>query len=635
MRVLLVMALFWASVAWAQPAVRVVLGGEGVNWQSGGNGVREPTVLIKPRASAVIEDTTNTPGNAIEFANRRGWISPLFFDPEENVASRVLQGAGSVFLQGAFYGVGIDVQLRGMVNGDHRVAFERRPDLFNVAPKMRDVWVELDFAVPIGIHRVRFYPRNTVVPEPQFPFQKDFLRAYEVWVNSTKTSASTPDVLVARNTANANPVVDIEVAPQYARQVKVRSLSTVPYEYDEIEVYGTGYMAEGVYLSDILSFEDRATIGPLRWVEEVIGDSLFSEVTVRMRTGTDDTPLNYGIWVRDSKGQVTGTRLVHPTAYYAQPRTERTPLGSEDDDNWSPWNKVENGELTTAPVPRRYVQFRLEFAGDLFRTRAVDQLAFEYLVPPIADGLLAEVYPRLAEAEQPAIFRYAVRLAADGQVRGYDRLVVDTNGEVTAIRELRLDGLALDYEIDYVREDGFGLRFPLVDRDGALLEFTFDLPIFRFGTTFSGRVFNSEAPGVQQRLTPGNATVFAPDDIDELSGLFVAIPQKQLGKLVGEIVVPRLVFTPNGDGANDTFEIFFNLLQLLEPAPVALEVFDLSGRRVEAVFSQERGIGPAKYRWDGRLADGGAVAPGMYVWVLRVRADAFEEVHTGVVGVAY
>ncbi|MBT5805077.1 MAG: hypothetical protein HOI20_26100 [Gemmatimonadetes bacterium] len=635
MRVQLVIALLWASAAWAQPAVRVVLGGEGVSWQSGGNGVREPTVLIKPRARAVTEDTTNTPGNAIEFANRRGWISPLFFDPEENVSSRVLEGAGFVFLQGAFYGAGIDVQLRGTVNGDHRVAFERRPDLFNVAPKMRDVWVELDFAVPIGIHRVRFYPRNTVVPEPQFPFQEDFLRAYEVWVNSTKTSASTPDVLVARNTANANPVVDVEVAPQYARQVKVRSLSTVPYEYDEIEVYGTGYMAEGVYLSDILSFEDRATIGPLRWVEEAIGDSLFSEVTVRMRTGTDDTPLNYGIWVRDSEGQVTGTRFVHPTAYYAQPRTERTPLGGEDDDNWSPWNKVENGELTTAPVPRRYVQFRLEFAGDLFRTRAVDQLAFEYLVPPIADGLLAEVYPRLAEAEQPASFRYALRLAADGPVRGYDRLAVDTNGEVTAIRKLRLDGVALDYEVDYIREDGFGLRFPLIDRDGALLEFTFDLPIFRFGTTFSGRVSNSQAPGVPQRLAPGNATVFAPDDIGELSGLFVAIPKKQLGKLVGKIVVPRRVFTPNGDGANDTFELFFNLLQLLEPVPVALEVFDLSGRRVEAIFSQDRGIGPAEYRWDGRLADGGAVAPGMYVWVLRVRADAFEEVHTGVVGVAY
>ena len=61
MRVQLVIALLWASAAWAQPAVRVVLGGEGVSWQSGGNGVREPTVLIKPRARAVTEDTTNTP----------------------------------------------------------------------------------------------------------------------------------------------------------------------------------------------------------------------------------------------------------------------------------------------------------------------------------------------------------------------------------------------------------------------------------------------------------------------------------------------------------------------------------------------------------------------------------------------
>ena len=631
----LIAVLLWAWAVWAQPAERVVIGGEGVSWQSGGNGIREPTVLVKPRASSIKEDTTNTPGAAIEFDNRRGWISPLFFDPDENIAARVLQGTGFIFLQGAFYGVGIDDQLRGTINGDHRVAFERRPDLFNVAPKARDVWVELDFAVAIGIHRVRFYPRNTVVPEPQFPFQDDFLRAYEVWVNPTTTTPATPDLLVARNTANENPVVDIALAPQYARQVKVRSLTTVPYEYDEIEVYGTGYMAEGIYLSDIIDLQDRGTVGPLRWVEEAIGDPLFSELTVRVRTGLDDTPLRYGILQRDSESIVTGIRDVQPTAYYAQPRIERAPLGAEDDNNWSPWTKVENGELTSAPVPRRYLQLRLEFAGDLFRTRAVDQLAFEYLVPPIADGLLAEVYPRLAEAEESATFRYAVLFVADGPVRGYDRIEIDTNIAVTAIRQLRLDGVPLDYEVEYIRADGFALRFPLVDRDGALLEFTFDLPIFRFGTTFSGRVSNSEAPGVPQRLAPGNALVFAPDDIDELSGLFVAIPKKQLGKLVGEIIVPRRVFTPNADGANDVFELFFNLLQLVEPVPVALEVFDLGGRRVAAVSTEERGIGPAEYRWDGRLADGRLVVPGTYVWVLRVQADAFEEVHMGVVGVAF
>ena len=608
MKIWLTVALLSAAAAGGQPAQRFVLGGEGVTWLSGG-GHRDPTVLFKPRTSRTREDTTNAPGNAIEFIHRRGWISPLFFDPEVNIAARVLRAPGFIFITGAFYGVGIDDQLRGTVNGDHQVAFERRPNLFNVSPKLRDVWVLLDFAVPVGIHRVRFYPRNTVVPDLQYPFHEDYLRAYEVWINPTETATATPDFLVARNTANENAVVDIALQPQYARQVKVRSLSEIPYEFDEIEVYGTGYMAEGVYLSDIIDLNDHATIGPLQWREEVIGDPLFSELTVRMRTGLDDTPLQYNIYVRDSDNEITGFEDVYPNAYYAQSHTERMPLGPEDNRNWSPWTKVENGDLTAAPMPRRYVQLRLEFQGGLFQTRMVDQLSFNYLVPPIADGLVAEIYPRLAAAEQPATFRYAVRFAADGVVRGFDRLEVDTNVAATAVRAVRIDSLPVVFEVEYIREDGFSLRFPRVDRDGALLEFAFDLPIFRFGTTFSGRAYNSQAPGVPQRLVPGEAVVFAADDLGELSGLFVAIPKSQLGKLVGDIAVTRRVFTPNGDGVNDRFELFFNLLQLVEAVPVRLEVYDLAGRLVQLVSEEERGIGPAGFVWDGRGADGEMCAP--------------------------
>ena len=39
--------------------------------------------------------------------------------------------------------------------------------------------------------------------------------------------------------------------------------------------------------------------------------------------------------------------------------------------------------------------------------------------------------------------------------------------------------------------------------------------------------------------------------------------------------------------------------------------------------------------WDGRLADGSTVLPGTYIWALRVEADAFDEVHTGTMAVAY
>ena len=90
-----------------------------------------------------------------------------------------------------------------------------------------------------------------------------------------------------------------------------------------------------------------------------------------------------------------------------------------------------------------------------------------------------------------------------------------------------------------------------------------------------------------------------------------------------------------GTGSTTSLKCFFNLLQLVEPAPVALDVFDLAGRRLHRVFAEERGIGPARYRWDGRNADGKLLAPGTYVWVLRVQADAFEERHLGTMGVAY
>ncbi|NKB68694.1 MAG: hypothetical protein GKR89_16645 [Candidatus Latescibacteria bacterium] len=613
---------------------RFVVGAEGVTWASGG-GHRDPTVLFKRRGFSTQEDTTNAPGGSIDFVHRSGWISPLFFPPDQNIAARVLDGDGSVFIEGGGYGVETAKQLLGTVNGDHEVAFERRPDAFNVTPRIRDVWVLLDFAVPVGVHRVRFYPRNTVVATPLLPFQGDYLRAFELWINPTATDIDAPDRLVARDTANEQPVVDIDLAPQYVRQVKLRSLAAIPFEIDELEVYGTGYMEEGTYLSDIIDLEQRATVGPLRWVEEVEGDSLFSKLSVRLRTGLDDTPFHYRKWVRDSEGAVTGFDEVYPTAYYSLDRRDRVPLGEEDDDNWSPWVNVENGGRIVAPMPRRYLQVQLDFNGGLFTTRAVDRLDFDYLVPPIADQLRAEVYPRLAAAEEPASFRYAVRLGADDSVRGFDRLEVDTNVAATAVRQVKLDGRAYDFELDYIREDGFALRFPLIERDGAVLEFTFDLPIFRFGTTFSGRVFNSDAPGVPQPLEPGQAADFGPDDNPDLSGLFVAIPKKQLGRLVGQIESPVRVVTPNGDGVNERFHLSFNLLQLVQPAPVAVDIFALDGRRLHRGQLQERGVGPVQCQWDGRDGQGRLVPPGLYIWVLAVEADAFVERHTGTVAVVY
>ena len=96
----------------------------------------------------------------------------------------------------------------------------------------------LDFGRLVGIHRVRFYPRNTLVESLGTPNQNDFLRGYELWINdrATNTAQNAPDQLVERNEKNETAVVDIDVEPQYVRLVKVRSLSVTPFEIDEVDV---------------------------------------------------------------------------------------------------------------------------------------------------------------------------------------------------------------------------------------------------------------------------------------------------------------------------------------------------------------------------------------------------------------
>jgi hypothetical protein len=631
----LVVCLWLCGIAGAQPVRTVVLGQNGLSWSGGGDGI-DPEYLIGALARAKV-DTGNAPGDAIDYEARPGWISPLLFTADTNVASRVLLEGGNISAPNSLLRPRsvVNGQLEGVVNGDHLTAYERKPTPFVPDANANGIVIVLDFGTPLGVERVRFYPRNTVEATASRPFEADFLRGFELLVNPVQTSAlKAPDILVERRPRNEEVVVDIAVPPQYARIVKLRSLVETPFEIDEIEVYGTGYLQSARYQTDLIDLGDRATVGRVRWVSDVVGRPQFSTLAARVRSGNDATPILYYRLIKGAFSNPDVRIEVSGDEYWALDRTERESL-EDDAENWSTWRSAENGELVIAPGPRRYIQFQFDFAGELFDTRRVGRLEFDYLQPPIADTLVAEVFPRLAEAEKPASFRYAARLRANGPVRGFDRLEVDTNIAVDQVRDLKINGRDVAFDIESITRNGFTIAFPLVQTDGDLLEFTFDLPIFRFGSTFSGRAFNSRFPQVPQILASGNAQSFGPGDFDELSGLAVAIPRKQVGKLVGEIIFSGRVLTPNGDGANDEVEIFFNLLQLTRPTPVFMDIFDLAGRRVHTVFAEERSIGPALFTWDGRMGDGGLLPPGNYIWVLRVKADAFEERHSGVIALAY
>ena len=107
---------------------------------------------------------------------------------------------------------------------------------------------------------------------------------------------------------------------------------------------------------------------------------------------------------------------------------------------------------------------------------------------------------------------------------------------------------------------------------------------------------------------------------------------EQLG-VIEELQIPS-VFSPNGDNVNDMLSIEFTALRLLEPRPVHITFHDLSGRFVARARPAAGGgliaTGAQRYVWDGRQQDGRLVAPGLYLFNLRLGTDADEVqiVHT-------
>ena len=118
----------------------------------------------------------------------------------------------------------------------------------------------------------------------------------------------------------------------------------------------------------------------MRWVEDVIGQPAFSSVGMRLRSGLDDTPVVYS---EKGVGEFGDPFVVEIPGeeYYQLDRLNKGPL-VEDEENWSPWKSAENGQLSTAPGPRRYIQFRLILTvGSLTRDRSVDCSLTTYSLP--------------------------------------------------------------------------------------------------------------------------------------------------------------------------------------------------------------------------------------------------------------
>ena len=436
--------------------------------------------------------------------------------------------------------------------------------------------------------------------------------------------------------------------PVVTRLIQLQVPRVTPKELciAEFEVYGGGFTSHSIYESDVIEMEDVASWGQITW-SGVRDDE--AQVEIRSRAGVDPHPEVF--WQarpeqQDSVQYLRGGGDLSFTGYkaaYAKLSEFLKPVEQEDwmspdTENWSYWSSAYAFDYPDAdivsPGPRKYFQIKADFFSTLEDGGKIDYIEFKASVPPAVHRLVGEISPTVCAIGVPTQFTYYIRPTIRGGDNSFDQVEITTPSTVVSVDSVRLDGIDTDFSWTYLKDSlGFDVKLPQklgTEESGALLEVVFTVSVLReVGTMFSGKVSDANDPHeVRQPVIAGNAA-------DEIEGDQLLVTTALSNSLLLFPQVRPSSFTPNGDGINDVVELSYKLLRLTSPVPVAIEISDLSGKRVRKLYTGRDALGEYVHYWDGRDDVGDVVLPGLYLYKFVVELQAERETHSGIVAVAY
>lgn len=537
--------------------------------------------------------------------------------------------------------------------------------------------VVIDFRAAVPVNRIRFLPRlgqkddillieELTAPKPPLEafgedsFAANFLAWYELRKgDNTVRFADSPCDRVSRvtkglrwvrnqdpaltviesNRENLDAVVELLFPTESIRYITAQAFPLRDWEVAEFEVYGEGFVEETVLVTQILDFGQPINWGKIRWDADVPEGT---RIEVRTRTGNSPDPSLY--FDENINGDI---RPVTLDAYLELDPSGRLPT-VYDTDNWSFWSPPydfaaglrdsdepaeawRDGTPLLSPGPSRYIQLAFRLFSTFTTAPRIRSLTIQFGDAPAAREILGEVWPIAVDSFAPTEFTYVIRPEFTADDTGFDRLEIRTHAQVQAVSAVKRDGTELDLNafVPDIQDDHFVVSFPRLqgeDDSFKQLEVSFVVPVLRFGTEFSGWVFDSNDPDqIKQQVRPGNATF-------RFSGDAIAVNTPVGGRLLVDIAVTSNPLTPNGDGVNETVEIAYKLREVTASRPVRLAIYNLAGQLVAKLPPITARSGEFAHRWDGRDAAQQLVPPGTYIWRLQLEE---KEERAGILSVAY
>ncbi len=414
---------------------------------------------------------------------------------------------------------------------------------------------------------------------------------------------------------NREQIIDVPIPPHdKASFVQVTiGEHNEDWEVNEIEVYAKGFVEQSTYISNILDWGRPMAWGDLRWSGHQAPNA---RIFIQSRTGHDDDPDLF--WRFTGRGD---EKIPVSRADYAKlARGEKAGIGY-DQAHWTFWSAPyafadSLGTPVASQGPRRYLQLKVDLLPQADAGGHLHWLEVR-ASPPVATQLVGEVWPVEAPVGQPQPFTYVLRPTIGAEDGGFDRVEVATTARLLSVTHVHIGDAPVDYAVEAMAPHRVVLGIPRLTAEdsGTLVEVGFNAAVLRYGSTFSGRVWDSTQPlEVPQSVQAGDASpAYAANRV------WVATPAVQQAVL--QLGVGSVVLTPNGDGVNDAGRLGYDLLELLAPAWVGVSVWDVSGRRVRGVYGGWDGVGGYERVWDGRDDAGRLVPPGLYLYRVSVEAD--------------
>lgn len=562
--------------------------------------------------------------------------------PNSNLAPGTVERDGYVLMPGADEGVATFIAgAEVMFDGADSTAFnpDDFADRFGVE---RTSPLYIDLGATFRVDRIRLYPRQDADHKTLFP--RSFSLSTNGGINQER-EVEEGNLLERRfesvftyytSNPNREPVLERRFESRYVRFIRIQVRDNQPWEIAELQVFtdGTGITGEYTSIPILAARGPRPLWGRVRYEG---GDIADLPVTVQTRTGPDASPQLYYRYTG-----VGGDREQVSAAEYTRlDSIEQGPIVRNPD--WSSWETVTDGRVRS-PSNNPFIQFRLQISGP---GTVIRRLAIEYLNPPIADGLDAEIAPVVVEAGQQTDFVVSLQThmrvwRTDGSLlpnadTGFQSLRIQTTARIDAIDKVLVDDREVEFTATYDPIEGTGIRLRrTILQDGTFIQIFLRGAVFRDATRF-------DVQASDRRLVEGELLTVhqsaREEDVDPLSlgGSLVVRIASEEGRLplLQSVSPSSPIISPNGDGINDRFELRYALLKLTDAAPSYLNIYALDGRLVRQIEGGLQLNGDQIYRWDGFDAQGDRLTPGLYIYRLSIHTDEGIVQENGVIGVAY